>query len=103
MLPSGKAYCGRFSRRHAPTSPRSSSGRISTISEIGRSSESMENHQDARFDKLEALIEKGFADIKAELKDTHRQQEAKDARIAAFLERVRESVITMRAVTNDDK
>ena len=64
----------------------------------------MENHQDARFDKLEALIEKGFADIKAELKDIHRQGEAKDARIAAFLERMREYASRMRAVdSNDDK
>ena len=62
----------------------------------------MENHQDARFDKLEALIEKGFADIKA---DTNRKLEAKDAQIAALLERLRESnAITMRAVvSNDDK
>ena len=40
----------------------------------------MENHQDARFDKLEALIETRFADIKADLKDTHRELEAKDGR-----------------------
>jgi hypothetical protein len=33
----------------------------------------MDNHQDARFDKLEALIEKGFADVRADLKDTHRR------------------------------
>ena len=64
---------------------------------------SMENHQDARFDKLEALIEKGFADIKAELRDIHRQGEAKDTRIAAFLERMRANFITMRAVSDDDK
>jgi hypothetical protein len=63
----------------------------------------MKNHQDARFDKLEALIEKGFADVRADLKDTHRQLEAKDAQIAAFLERMREYAITMRAVSNDDK
>ena len=63
---------------------------------------SMENHQDARFDKLEALIEKGFADIKAELKDMHRQGEAKDTRIAAFLERMREYAIMMHAVISDD-
>jgi hypothetical protein len=63
----------------------------------------MENHQDARFDRLEALIEKGFADVRADLKDTHRQLEAKDTQIAAFLERMREYAITMRAVSNDDK
>jgi len=63
----------------------------------------MENHQDARFDKLEALIENRFADIKADLKDTHRQLESKDAQIAALLERVRESnAITMRAVVSKD-
>ena len=61
----------------------------------------MENHQDARFDKLEALIEKGFADIKAELKDMHRQGEAKDAQIAAFLDNV--GAITMHAVVSDDE
>ena len=44
----------------------------------------MENNQNARFDKLEALIENRFADIKADLKDTHRQLEAKDAQIAAL-------------------
>jgi hypothetical protein len=55
----------------------------------------MENQQDARFDKLEALIEKGLADVRADLKDTHRQLEAKDAQIAALLERMREYVITM--------
>ena len=60
----------------------------------------MENHQDAHFDKLEALIEKGFADIKAELKDMHRQREVKEAQIAALLERVRS--ITMRPVVSDD-
>jgi len=65
----------------------------------------MENPHDARFDKLEALIEKGLADVRADLKDTHRQLEVKDAQIAALLERVRESnAITMRAVvSNDDK
>ena len=52
----------------------------------------MKNHQDARFDKLEALIEKGFADIKA---DTQRQLDAKDAQIAGVLERMREYAITM--------
>ena len=62
----------------------------------------MENPEDARFDKLEALIEKGFADIKAELKDMHRQGEAKHTRIAAFLERMREYAITMRPVVSDD-
>ena len=60
----------------------------------------MENHQDAHFDKLEALIEKSFADIKAELKDMHRQREVKEAQIAALLERVRS--ITMRPVVSDD-
>jgi hypothetical protein len=65
----------------------------------------MENHHDARFDKLETLIEKCLADVRADLKDTHRQLEVKDAQIAALLERVRESnAITMRAVvSNDDK
>ena len=59
----------------------------------------MENHQDARFDKLEALIEKRFADIKAELKEMHRQGEVKDMQIAALLERVREAnAMAMRAV-----
>jgi hypothetical protein len=63
----------------------------------------MKNHQDARFDKLEALIENRFADIKAELKDMHRRGEVKDAQIAALLERLRESnAITMRAVVSDD-
>ena len=62
----------------------------------------MENHQDARFDKLEAPIENRFADIKAELKDMHRQGEAKDTQIAAFLERMREYAITMRPVISDD-
>jgi hypothetical protein len=62
----------------------------------------MDNPQDARFDKLEALIEKGFADIKAELKDMHRQGEAKDTRIAAFLERMKEYAITMRPVVSDE-
>ena len=63
---------------------------------------SMENHRNARFDRLEALIEKGFADIKAELKDMHRQGEAKDTRIAAFLERMREYATPMRSVVPDD-
>ena len=45
----------------------------------------MENYQKARFDKLEALIENRFADIKADLKDTHRQLEAKDAQLFAQL------------------
>ena len=58
---------------------------------------------EARFDRLEALIEKGFADLRADLKDTHRQLEAKDARLAAFLERVRESTITMLAFTSNDE
>jgi len=59
---------------------------------------------EARFDKLEALIEKGLADVRADLKDTHRQLEAKDAQIAALLERVRESnTITMRAVASNDE
>ena len=63
----------------------------------------MENHQDARFDKLEALIENRFADIKADLKDTHRQLEVKDAQITALLERVRESnAITMHAIALSD-
>ena len=63
----------------------------------------MENHQNARFDRLEALIEKGFADIRTDLKNANRQLDAKDAQIAAFLERMREYAITMRAVSNDDK
>ena len=58
------------------------------------------NSYDARLDKLEALIEKGsLADVSADLKDFHRQLEAKGRQIAALLERVRESnAITMRAV-----
>ena len=59
---------------------------------------------EARFDRLEALIEKGLADVRADLKDTHRQLESKDAQIAALLERVRESnTITMRAVAANEK
>ena len=59
---------------------------------------------ETRFDRLEALIEKGLADVRADLKDTHRQLEAKDAQIAALLERVRESnTITMRAVASNDE
>jgi hypothetical protein len=57
-----------------------------------------------RFDKLEALIEKSFADIRADLKNANRQLEAKDTQIGALLERMREYAITMRAVvSNDDK
>jgi hypothetical protein len=63
---------------------------------------SIENHQDARFDKLEALIEKGLADVRADLKETRGQLGMKDAQIAALLERVRESnAITMRAVNSE--
>ena len=61
----------------------------------------MEN-QDARFDKLEALIEKGFADLRADLKETRGQLGMKDAQIAAFLERIREYAITTRPVVSDD-
>jgi hypothetical protein len=53
----------------------------------------MENPQDVRFDKLEAFIEKGFADVRADLKDVQRQLEVKDTQIAALLERVREANI----------
>jgi len=60
--------------------------------------------EDARFDRLEALIEKGLADVRADLKDLDRQLEVKDAQIAALLERVRESnTITMRAVASNDE
>ena len=64
----------------------------------------MENSEDPRFEKLEALIEKGFGEIRAEFKELRRQNEVKDSQIAALLERVRASVITMRPVaSNDDK
>jgi hypothetical protein len=51
----------------------------------------MEKPQDVRFDQLEAFIEKSFADVRADLKDVHRQLEVKDTQIAALLERVREA------------
>jgi len=65
----------------------------------------MENPENDRLEKLEALVEKGFGEVGAELKELRRQNEVKDTQIAALLERVREAnVITMRAVaSNDDK
>ncbi len=61
----------------------------------------MKNPENGRLEKLEALIEKGFAEVRAELMELRRQIEVKDTQIAALLERVREAnVITIRAVVS---
>ena len=61
----------------------------------------MKNPENGRLEKLESLIEKGFAEVRAELMELRRQIEVKDTQIAALLERVREAnVITMRAVVS---
>jgi len=63
----------------------------------------MKKPENDRLQKFEALTEKGFADLKAELKDLHRQIEAKDIQIAALLERVREAnVITAKLLSSND-
>jgi hypothetical protein len=62
----------------------------------------MENSEDPRFEKLEALIEKNLAEFRAELKDVSRQIEVKDTQIAALMERLREAnTIIVKSVTSN--
>ena len=62
----------------------------------------MENSEDPRFEKLEALVEKSFAELRGELKHVSHQIEVKDTQIAALLERLGEAnAIIVRSVTSN--